>query len=272
MYGAILGDIIGSPYEFDENNIKTKDFPLFCKQSHFTDDSVMTIAVADALMKANTTEKFKLSKELIRSLKYYGRRYPDCGYGARFSQWLLTESPEPYHSFGNGSAMRVSAAAWMYESLEEVLEIAKVTAQITHDHPEGIKGAQATAAVIYMARHHQSKKKIKAYITKQFGYQLDLTCDEIRPHYHHVESCQETVPQAIIAFMEGTSFEDVIRTAISLGGDSDTLAAIAGSMAEGYYGVPDELKTECEQRLPGDLRKILKKFYKKYEVVKHDCR
>ena len=262
MYGAILGDIIGSPYEFDANNIKTKDFPLFSERSEFTDDTVMTCAVAEALLNCGEhPDREILEQAMIDSMRKYGHRYPFAGYGMNFSMWLEQEDPKPYDSFGNGSAMRVSAVPWLFqEDLWQALSIAAATAEVTHNHPEGIKGAQATAAVIFMALHGASKEEIKGTISKVFGYDLSRTCDEIRPSYHHVESCQETVPEAIIAFLEGESFEDVIRTAVSLGGDSDTLTAIAGSMAEAYYGVPKELIEEARKRLPEDLLEVVDRF------------
>ena len=256
MYGAILGDIIGSPYEFDANNIKTTEFPLFSGRSEFTDDSIMTCAVAEGLMNCGTdADEEKMRSALVDAMKKYGRRYPFAGYGVNFSMWLEQEDPKPYNSYGNGSAMRVSPAVWLcQDNMQRMLHIAAVTAAVSHNHPEGIRGAQATAAVIFMGIHGASKEDIKNTVSKAFGYDLSRTCDEIRPDYHHVESCQETVPQAITAFLEGDSFESVIRLAVSLGGDSDTLAAIAGSMAEAFYGVPDDLKREARDRLPADLR------------------
>lgn len=275
MYGAILGDMIGSPYEFDWQNIKTKDFPLFRYDSEFTDDSVMTVAVADALMSIKAArsdqnnwkvcagtpeEEDQLMKFTVaRSLKKWGNEYPDAGYGARFIKWLRS-GERPYNSYGNGSAMRVSSAGWLYDTLEETLEMAKISAAVTHDHPEGIKGAQAVAAAIYMARNGSSKKEIKEYITAEFGYDLSRTCDEIRPEYHHIETCQATVPEAFAAFLEGESFEDVIRTAVSLGGDCDTLTCIAGSMAEAFYGVPEELISECRSRVTPDMLEVIDRF------------
>lgn len=178
----------------------------------------------------------------------------------RFSDWLDSENPQPYNSWGNGSAMRVSSVAWLYDDLDTVRRMARLSAEVTHNHPEGIKGAEATASAIFLARTGSSKAVIKAYVEKQFGYDLSRTCDEIRPDYHHVESCQETVPEAITAFLEGDSFEDVIRTAVSLGGDCDTLTCIAGSIAEGFYGVPTDLKQKCRERLPVDFRDILSRF------------
>ncbi len=263
MYGAILGDIIGSPFEFDRGN-KTKEFPLFSRGARFTEDTVMTLAVADAFLDV-LDEKRKVTEDEIRAklvakLREYGRRYPDAGYGGSFLRWLESPDPKPYGSFGNGSAMRVSSAAWLFDDLDSVLNAARISAEVTHNHPEGIKGAQATAAAIFLARTGADKREIKSFIETRFGYDLGRSCDEIRPGYHHVESCQETVPEAITAFLEGKSFEDVIRTAVSLGGDCDTLSAIAGSVAEGFYGVPDELKKECRERLTADLIEVLDRF------------
>ena len=259
MYGAILGDMIGAPYEFDRGR-KTKVFPLFISDSQFTDDTVMTLAVAEALMDSRGSSDDGIRAALIEKMQKWGRRYPHAGYGGMFAQWLRTPSPRPYGSYGNGSAMRVSAAGWLYDTLEETRRIARLTAEVTHNHPEGIKGAEATAAAIFLARTGEDKERIRAYITDQFGYDLSRTCDEIRPAYHHVESCQQTVPEALTAFLEGTSFEDVIRTAVSLGGDCDTLTCIAGGVAEAFYGVPEELKAECRARLPQDLLEVLDRF------------
>lgn len=257
MFGAILGDMIGSPYEFNRGN-KSKEFPLFVAESKFTDDTVMTIAVAEALMKTGVDAKEKvIKKELIRSMKKWGKRYPDAGYGTMFLEWLVMPFPKAYGSYGNGSAMRVSSVAWLCKDLEQVRKVARMTAEVTHNHPEGIKGAEATASAIFLARTGIDKQKIKQYVEEQFGYDLSRSCDEIRPAYYHVESCMETVPEAITAFLEGNDFEDVIRTAVSLGGDSDTLTAIAGSIAEGYYGVPSELKKECYERVSIDIQEVL---------------
>ena len=263
MYGAILGDIIGSPYEFDRGN-KTKDFPLFTNASTYTDDSVMTIAVADGLMNAykNGVSSEEWIKDLlIDALKKWGRAYPYAGYGGMFRQWLLGNTREPYGSYGNGSAMRVAAAGWLYDTLEKTREVARWTAEITHNHPEGVKGAEATASCIFMARNQSTKEEIKEYITKEFHYDLTRTIDEIRPTYTHNESCQKTVPEAITAFLEGNSFEDVIRTAVSLGGDCDTLTCIAGGIAEAYYTIPKELLEECDKRIPDDFKKVIIEFY-----------
>lgn len=258
MYGAILGDIIGSPYEFDMGD-KTKVFPLFSEDSYFTDDTVMTLAVAEAFMGAPDDED-AIRRRLVAAMQKWGRRYPGAGYGVRFSRWLESRDPQPYNSWGNGSAMRVSSVAWLYNDLDTVRRMARVSADVTHNHPEGVKGAEATAAAIFLARTGYSKAEIKAYIETEFRYDLSRTCDEIRPNYRHVESCQETVPEAITAFLEGESFEDVIRTAASLGGDCDTLTCIAGSIAEGFYGVPEDMKKECRNRLTKDLRVILAEF------------
>lgn len=260
MYGALLGDIIGSPFEFDMGN-KSKEFPLFSKNSTFTDDSVMTIAVGNAFLDAQPNADIEwIRHRLISSMKQYGRKFPRAGYGGMFRRWLKCDDPQPYGSFGNGSAMRVSSAAWLYNDLETVRSMARLSAEVSHNHPEGIKGAEATASAIFLARTGSTKEEIKAYIVDNFGYDLSRTCDEIRPGYHHVETCQETVPEAITAFLEGESFEDVIRTAVSLGGDCDTLTCIAGSIAEGFYGIPEELKQECRNRLPEELRKVLDQY------------
>ena len=265
MYGAILGDIIGSPYEFDMGD-KTKDFPLFSEESQFTDDTVMTIAVAEAFMDAPDDEN-GIRQRLIASMQKWGHRYPGAGYGVRFCSWLDSHDPQPYNSWGNGSAMRVSAVAWLFNDLDTVRRMARISAEVTHNHPEGIKGAEATASAIFLGRTGHSKAEIKAYIENEFHYCLSRTCDQIRPNYHHVESCQETVPEAITAFLEGNSFEDVLRTAVSLGGDCDTLTCIAGSMAEGFYGVPEELKQICVNRLSTDLAEVLRRFRKMIPVA-----
>ena len=254
MTGAIAGDIIGSVYEFD--NIKTTDFPLFTNESDYTDDTIMTVAVADWLLNGG---------DLAKVMQRYGREYPypTGGYGGRFSGWLREKDPLPYNSWGNGSAMRVSAVGWMFDSLEKTLEVAKETAVVTHNHPEGIKGAQATAAAIYLARTGKSKQDIKLYIETTFSYDLGRTCDEIRPFYRFNESCQGTVPEAIIAFLDSSDFEDAIRLAVSLGGDSDTLACITGGIAEAFYGIPEDIEKQVSDKLPGTFQKVIKEFKNK---------
>lgn len=254
MTGAIAGDIIGSVYEFD--NIKTTDFPLFTNESDYTDDTIMTVAVADWLLNGG---------DLAKVMQRYGREYPypTGGYGGRFSGWLREKDPQPYNSWGNGSAMRVSAVGWMFDSLEKTLEVAKETAVVTHNHPEGIKGAQATAAAIYLARTGKSKQDIKQYIETTFSYDLDRTCDEIRPFYRFNESCQGTVPEAIIAFLDSSDFENAIRLAVSLGGDSDTLACITGGIAEAFYGIPEDIEKQVSDKLPGTFQKVIKEFKNK---------
>lgn len=260
MMGAILGDIIGSPYEFDRGN-KSKEFPLFSEESTYTDDTVMTLAVGKAFLEAEPDASDEgILQTLADCMRQLGKMYPDAGYGGMFGQWLYSPDCQAYHSFGNGSAMRVSSVAWLYKDIDAVRHAARLSAEVTHNHPEGIKGAEATASAIFLARTGHSKAEIKDYIEQEFGYDLHRTCDEIRPKYYHTETCMETVPEAITAFLEGGSFEDVIRTAVSLGGDCDTLTAIAGSIAEGFYGVPEELKEECYDRLPEPLLKILKEF------------
>lgn len=262
MYGAITGDMIGAPYEFDRSP-KVKEFPLFSRDSEFTDDSVMTVAVAEALMDTIGEDDGTVKAALVDSMQKWGHRYPYAGYGGMFAQWLRTKNPQPYGSYGNGSAMRVSSAGWLYDTLEETRHAARLTAEVTHNHPEGIKGAEATAAAIFLARNGKGKDEIKAYIIREFGYDLSRTCDEIRPTYFHVETCQKTVPEAITAFLEGTDYEDVIRTAVSLGGDCDTLTCIAGGIAEAFHGMPDFIKEECRRRLPDDMKAVCERFEQK---------
>lgn len=264
MYGAILGDIIGSPYEFDQNNIKTKEFPLFINESKFTDDTVMTIAIFDAIVQSGLllqpiTEEH-LKDTLIDSVKAWGRRYPDAGYGSRFRKFVFLEDRNPYNSYGNGAAMRVSSVGWLFDDLATTRYIARITASITHNHEEGLKGAEAVASAIFLARNEYSKEEIKTFLSDHFNYDLERTLDEIRPTYHHNESCQETVPEAVIAFLEGNDFEDVIRNAVSLGGDCDTLTCIAGSIAEAYYEISDDLILECEKRLPTSMINVIRIF------------
>lgn len=256
MIGAIAGDIIGSVYEFE--GIKTEDFPLFTENSAFTDDSVLTIATAEKLVKGG---------DYVALYRKWARKYPAAGYGGRFSGWLQDDSNGPYNSFGNGSAMRVSPVGFALDTLEEVLAEAKKSAEPTHNHPEGIKGAQATAAAIFMARKGATKKKMADYITAKFGYNLEGSVSEIREHYEFDETCQGTVPEAIISFLESRDYEDAVRKAISLGGDADTLACIAGGIAQAFYGgVPEFIATQARSILPPDILDILDIFENKYKL------
>ena len=261
MLGAISGDIIGSPYEFNHNNIKTTDFPLFNERSEFTDDTVMTVAVANALVNTYGKDDETIKTELVKQMQYLGRIYPDAGYGGRFYYWLKEENPQPYNSFGNGSAMRVSPAGWLYDTLEDTLHAARLTAEVTHNHPEGIKGAESTAAAIFLARNGKGKDEIRDYIVTNYGYDLDTTLDEIRPAYRMDETCQGSVPQSFRAFLEGSDYESTVRLAVSIGGDSDTIACIAGGIAEAYYGMPESIKAETLNRLDLRLRTDIKKYH-----------
>ena len=261
MLGAIIGDTVGSVYEF--HNIKTTHFPLFDPRSNYTDDSVMTMAVADWLL----TDSQHGMDTLEASFLNFAKKYP-CpmgGYGPGFYRWLF--EPEtfvegkrhPYNSFGNGAAMRCSANGWMFDTLEETERVAGLSAAITHNHPEGIKGAQSTAAAIFMARNGKSKDEIKEYISTKYGYNLNRTCDEIRPVYDWDSSCQGTVPEAMVAFLDSTDFESAIRLAVSLGGDSDTLACITGSIAEAFYKtIPESIALRIWELIPEDFKAIFR--------------
>ena len=254
MLGALTGDIVGSIYEW--NNIKTTEFPLFQAQCRFTDDSVLTVALAEAIL---------TGRSYASLMKSYCRNYPDAGYGSGFLRWAQSESSAPYNSFGNGSAMRISPVGWAFDTLEEVLKKAEEYSVLTHSHPEGVKGAQATAATVYIARSGASKEEIRRYVTDTFSYDLSRSLDEIRPGYSFDVSCQGTVPQAITAFMESEDFESALRLAISLGGDSDTLACITGGMAEAFYGgVPITIAVETLRLLDEDLRRVTLEFREKY--------
>lgn len=241
MLGAIIGDMVGSIYEF--HNRKSKKFPLFDVDCCPTDDSIMTIAVAKAILE-NDGKPEGLEDKTVAWMQKIGRQYPNCGYGGRFRNWMFSNNPKPYGSFGNGSAMRVSACGWAGKTLEEVKALSRAVTIVTHNHPEGVKGAEATACAVFLARTGRSREEIRTFIEKNY-YTLDFTLDEIRPTYEFNETCQRTVPQAIEAFLESTSFEDAIRNAISVGGDSDTLAAITGSIAEAFYGIPDDLRAQA---------------------------
>ena len=260
MLGAIIGDIVGSRFEWD--NYRAKDFDLFNEKCFATDDSIMTIAIGRAVLDHKATGG-SLQKAAKRRMREIGRPYPGCGFGGRFFQWIYSDTMGPYHSFGNGAAMRISAVGWAAESLEEVYDMSYAATKVTHDHPEGLKGAEATAVAIYLARTGHSQAEIRAAIEKTY-YKLDFTIDQIRPTYRFNETCQETVPQAMQAFFESTDFEDAIRTAISVGGDSDTLAAITGSVAEAYYGIPEDMKIKTFKYLDRYLAWIYDEFKRKY--------
>ena len=260
MYGAIFGDIIGSRFEFDRGPW-TKEFELLTEECNWTDDSVMTIAVMEALMSAGKdADTDTIKAECVKSMQKWGRKYPNAGYGARFIYWIYAKNPEPYNSWGNGSAMRVSGAGWLYDSVERTREVASATAEVSHNHPEGIKGAECTAAVMFLARTGVSKEKIKEYVVKEFGYDLSKTVDEMRPLHKHEESCMDALPKALVSFFEGESYEDVVRNAVSLGGDTDTIAAIAGAMADAMYGVPVGILAKGVQYLEDDMSKVCSDF------------
>nr|WP_272819165.1 ADP-ribosylglycohydrolase family protein [Scytonema hofmannii] len=262
MLGAIAGDMIGSVYE--ASNIKTKDFPLFKSECRFTDDTVLTVAVADTILNGDSSVG---SSRYIDKFKSYYRRYPLAGYGGTFKVWAGSSSREPYNSWGNGSAMRVSSIGFAFNDLDTVLQEAQHSAEVTHNHPEGIKGAQATATAIFQARMGYDKSSIKSYIETHFGYDLGQSLDQIRPNYRFDVSCQGSVPQAIIAFLESTDFEDAIRNAISIGGDSDTIACITGGIAQAFYGgVPKEISEWTFNRLDEHLRSVTQQFISQYRL------
>ena len=254
LYGTIFGDIAGSTYEF--RACKNYKFTTVPEKSHFTDDTVMTLAVASWLMKDPDDLEV-----LVKEMQFFGNRYPKAGYGGMFRKWLIAEYPKPYNSFGNGSAMRVSPCAWVAKSLDEALFLAEKSAIVTHNHPEGIKGAQAVAAAIWMARNGSTKEEIKAYIESTFEYNLSRTIKEIKESGYDFDStCQGSVPESIIAFLESEDYEDCIRKAIWLGGDADTQAAIAGSIAEAFYDMPVRFIGDVEKRLDKYLLSVLNKF------------
>lgn len=254
MLGAIAGDIIGSVYE--AMPLKTTRFPLFVPQSRFTDDTVLTVAVAHAIL---------TSSDYGASLRHFGRRYPRAGYGASFFSWLMADEQEPYGSWGNGSAMRVSPVGFAFDSVDAVLREAEESAAVTHNHPKGIRGAQATALAVFLARRGWVKETIKEEISARFGYDLRRSLDEIRPNYAFDVSCQGSVPESIIAFLESTGFEDALRKAVSLGGDSDTMACIAGGISQAFYReIPGEIVSEVWRRLPAEFLDIIDTFSEKY--------
>lgn len=252
MIGAIIGDIIGSYYEWRPT--KSKDFELFPKGASFTDDTVMTVAVADAILN---------NKDYGRSMQEWGRKYPNAGFGRSFKKWLNQDNPTPYNSYGNGSAMRVCSIGWAFDNIDEVIEQARLSAIVSHDHPEGIKGAQAVALAVYMARKGSEKENIKQEISSRFDYNLDRTLDTIRPTYKFEVSCQKSVPESIISFLESTYFEDAIRNAISLGGDSDTQACIAGAISEAFYrNIPSHLINKGLSYVDNSMKDTMDRFGK----------
>lgn len=254
MLGALVGDIIGSVYEFQ--NTKSMDFEMFTPWNNFTDDSVMTLAVAKWLIE----DEAHTINYLIGCMQELGNRYPNAGYGSRFGMWLEEEDPQPYNSWGNGAGMRVSPVGLYAKTLDEALALAAVTASVSHNHPEGVKGAQAIASCVFLCKQGKTKAEIKEYVEKTFYYNLDKTIVDIRPRYDFDVSCQGSVPEAIIAFMEGNTFEEVIRLAISIGGDSDTIGCMAGAIAACKYPIPDDISEKCDAILTDDLREIKNSF------------
>ena len=260
MIGAVLGDIIGSRFEF--HNCLSKNFKLLVPgRSEFTDDSVMTCAVAQAILDCNG-DYSALSEKAVAAMQSIGRRFPNCGYGRKFIRWMFSDNPLPYNSCGNGSAMRVSAVGFAAQSVEQAVELSAAVTRISHNHPEGMKGAEATAVAIVLAREGKTKEEIRRYVEENYGYDLSVSLEEYRKNWdgHGKEICQVSIPQAFICFLEGRDYVDVIRNCISIGGDSDTIAAIAGGIAEAYFGVPENLANEAERYLAPDLRKILRSF------------
>jgi len=259
MLGAVLGDIVGSRFEW--NNIKSTNFDLLTPECHITDDSVMTLAVAKAVyrVKSGQASREALGEEAVHWMRAFGNRWARGCYGGRFAQWLKNEMPHPYGSFGNGSAMRVSACAWAADSLEDALDMARRVTEVTHDHPEGIKGAESVTEALWLARAGASKATIRNTLEQKY-YALDFTLDAIRPAYRFDVSCQGSVPQALCAFLESSDYESALRNAVSLGGDSDTLAAMAGCVAEAAYGMPEYLRNEALTRLPQELQTVVREF------------
>jgi ADP-ribosylglycohydrolase len=258
MWGAIIGDIVGSPYE--RNNVKSDGFPLFRRASHFTDDTVMTVAIAEGLMDGCGDEEMTRTA-ITASMQKFGKMFPHAGYGGGFRKWLTSPEPRPYNSFGNGSAMRVSPVAWAFDDLAAVEKFAGISARVTHDHPEGVKGAASVAGAIFLARTGGSRDEIKKYVEDKYHYDLSRRLGDIRKSYKFDNSCQGSVPEAIIAFLESETFEDALRKAVFLGGDSDTIAAIAGSVAEGFYGgVPDDMKHRAASLLDKRIMSVIERW------------
>lgn len=263
MLGAIIGDIVGSRFEW--NNHRDKDFEFFTSECFPTDDSIMSLAVAKAIVESKP-DYSDLSERTVECMQAVGRNYPDCGYGGRFCEWMFSDDPQPYHSYGNGSAMRVSAAGFAARSLDEAKLLSRLVTEVTHNHPEGLKGAEATAVAIYMAKTGSDIAEIRDHIDKNY-YPMDFTLDEIRDSYQFNETCQETVPQALQAFFESNGFEDAVRNAISIGGDSDTVAAICGGVAEAYYGIPADIREQAVIFLDSRLSQLLVLFESQYPPV-----
>jgi ADP-ribosylglycohydrolase len=255
MLGAIVGDIVGSPYE--RAGRKGDQFPLFSSASRFTDDTVLTVAVADALLG---------DRAYGPAIRRWGRQYPRAGYGGAFRQWLWTDPPQPYGSFGNGSAMRASPVGWACATIETALAEAEQTALPTHNHPEGVKGAQAVALAVFMARQRLTKEAVRQELARRFGYDLSRSIDEIRPSYSFDVTCQGSVPEALIAFLDANDFEEAIRLAVSLGGDADTQACIAGSVAEAFWGIPRAIAETARGLLTPDLLDVLDRFQARFGV------
>ena len=259
MLGAIIGDIVGSRFEFDRGD-KSREFELFTSQCEFTDDTVMTVAVAEALMNAGIdADEQTVKANLIASMKKWGQKYPNAGYGARFIDWVLSDDPKPYGSFGNGSGMRVAPVGWLYDSYSRTREVARWTAEVTHNHPEGVKGAEFTAAAIYLARNGANKRQIKEEL-QIFNYDLSRTLDDIRPTYKHVEDCMHTIPEAFSCFFEANSYEETLRNVMYIGGDTDTLCAIAGSIAEAYWEIPQDILDKAKEYLSEDVFDVVQRF------------
>ncbi|MGD9886481.1 MAG: ADP-ribosylglycohydrolase family protein [Bacilli bacterium] len=264
MLGAIIGDIVGSRFEWD--NQKSKDFTFFTNNCFFTDDSVMSIAVGKALLDCQGNYQ-KLPAKAIEQMRYFGNLYPDVGYGGSFYRWLLSSKPEPYGSFGNGSAMRIGPVGLVAKTEEEAIDFSEKVTSVTHNHPEGLKGAEAIACLMVLAKKKVSFAQMRQFVQTKY-YPLNFTLDQIRDNYSFNATCQGSVPQAIVAFFESYSFEDAIRNAISIGGDSDTIAAITGNLAEAYYGIPEEIKTRALEYLDWELLQVVNEFYDFLNIIK----
>ena len=265
IYGAIIGDIAGMPYEFVNPRMKDLDFEFITKESTFTDDTVMSIAIAKAIMDVDIMDKYVFEKHIVSNMRKFGKDYWNTSYGMKFREWLTSSQMQAYNSFGNGSAMRVSAIGNYYNTLEDTRMAARYSAEVTHNHPEGVKGAESVASVMWLARNGIDKYGIRKYVINEFGYDLDFELYNIRPEYKFDVTCQGSVPHAIVAFLEGKSFEDCVRLAVSLGGDSDTQGAIAGAMASMLYPISDEMIITAREKLPKGLRAVADEF-------QHKCR